>query len=141
MPKLTIWAVRAALLYLGMGFTVGALMLWNKGFALYPMVWTLLPLHIEVVLVGWTVQLAMGVVYWIAPRQWTSRGNVALAVISFALLNMGVLLAGLSGWLPSPEWFRIIGRGAEMLAVIVFVLHLWPRIKPAGSNPPRETSQ
>ena len=60
--------VRAALLHLGMGFTFGALMLFDKAVSFYPEVWRLWSIHVEVTLVGWIVQLAMGVAFWIMPR-------------------------------------------------------------------------
>ncbi|HLV45033.1 MAG TPA: hypothetical protein VKY39_08745, partial [Aggregatilineales bacterium] len=63
MPRLSVWMVRASLLYLGLGFTFGALMLANKGVPLHPRLWALLPLHAEMLLVGWAIQLAMGVAF------------------------------------------------------------------------------
>ena len=68
MPRLSVWIIRTALLYLGIGFTFGALMLFNKGVPFDPMLWRLLRPHIEFVLLGWTMQLAMGVAFWIMPR-------------------------------------------------------------------------
>ena len=60
MPRLSIWFIRSALIYLALGFTFGALLLANKGFPIIPEIWRLLPAHIELLLVGWTLQLAMG---------------------------------------------------------------------------------
>lgn len=68
MPRISLCFVRASLGYLALGFTLGALLLWNKGVAFAPFVWRLLPLHIEASLVGWVVQLVMGVAYWMFPR-------------------------------------------------------------------------
>ena len=47
MPRLSRLAIRAALLYLLLGFTFGGLMLLNKGIPLAPWAWRLLPAHVE----------------------------------------------------------------------------------------------
>ena len=63
MPRLSVWTIRAALVALGIGFLFGALMLANKGVPFDPSLWRLLPAHIELVLLGWTMQLALGVAF------------------------------------------------------------------------------
>jgi hypothetical protein len=68
MTRLSMWTVRTALLYLGVGFLLGALMLLQKGVPIDPSMLRLLPMHVEFVLLGWTLQLAMGVAFWILPR-------------------------------------------------------------------------
>lgn len=141
MPELSVWMVRAALLHLAVGFSLGGLMLFNKGIPIETRLWALLPLHMEMLLVGWLVQLAMGVAYWVLPRfhkyvarQETyddPRGIIWLAWAAFALLNAGVLLVGLALWIGG-SGARIAGRLAEGGAALAFALHAWPRIKPAG---------
>lgn len=134
MPRLSCWFVRASLLYLAVGVTFGGLLLAHKGIPLHPFLWRLLPLHIEFLLFGWLVQLAMGVAFWIFPRFWRSRGNERPAWVAFGLLNAGVLLAGISPLLAWPAWFILIGRLAETGAAIAFALHAWPRVKPPGAQ-------
>ena len=68
MTRLSVWTVRTSLLYLGAGFLIGALMLTQKGVPIDPAWLRLLPLHVEVVLFGWTLQLGMGIAFWILPR-------------------------------------------------------------------------
>ena len=87
MPRLSRWFIRAALLYLTLGFTFGGLMLFNKGVPLSVWLWRLLPAHVEFLLLGWTVQLATGVGFWILPRFGSLRGNERIAWVSFVLLN------------------------------------------------------
>jgi hypothetical protein len=130
MPRLTVWFVRSSLMYLLLGFTLGALMLWNKGAPIHPLLWRLLPAHMEFLLLGWTLQLAMGVAFWILPRFMTKRGNVKLAWAAFVLLNLGVWLAGVGPVLGAPAWVTVLGRGAELGAAATFTLHAWPRVKP-----------
>lgn len=130
MPRLSAWFVRAALLYLALGFTFGGLLLANKGVPLHPLTWRLLPAHIEFLLFGWTLQLAFGVAFWILPRWQTQRGNVRPAWAALLLVNTGVWLVVLAGWLNWPTWSLVIGRLLETAAVTAFAVHAWPRVKP-----------
>lgn len=133
MPRLSVWFIRVALLYLIAGFTFGALMLANKGHSLSPLLWRLLPIHVEVLLMGWIVQLALGVAYWILPRFRQERGNTQAAWAAFVLLNTGIWMAGLSSVFNGPSWAPLLGRLVEVAAAAAFALHAWPRVKPAGA--------
>lgn len=131
MPRLSCWFIRASLIYLGIGFTLGALMLANKGLGFYPPLWRVLPVHIETLLVGWFVQLALGVAFWILPRlqQGPPRGNETLVRLAFVLLNLGI------GWVIVETVFMVhglasVGRMAEIGGVLAFVIGSWRRVKP-----------
>ncbi|HHY57105.1 MAG TPA: hypothetical protein GYA08_16910 [Chloroflexi bacterium] len=136
MPRLSAWYVRAALLYLGLGFTLGGLLLANKGLPQQPLLWRLLPAHIEFLLFGWTLQLAFGVAFWILPRWRTQRGNVRPAWAALVLVNVGIWLVVLTGWLEWSAWSLALGRLLESAAVVAFGVHAWPRIKPWVETPP-----
>ena len=130
MPPLSIWYTRLATLHLLTGFTFGALMLANKGVPFAPWLWRLRPAHIEILLIGWLVQFAMGVAFWIVPRRWEPprRGNVISARIALLLLNGGVLLVvsgSLVNTLPS---LTVTGRLLEFFGAVAFVWHIWPRV-------------
>jgi len=133
MPRLTRWFIQSALVDLAMGFTFGALMLFNKGVLVSVWLWRLLPLHVELVLLGWTVQLAMGVAFWILPRFGLSRGNDRTAWAAFVLINAGVWIVGIGAMLGASAIITLIGRVAEASAAIAFAIHLWPRVKPLGA--------
>jgi hypothetical protein len=132
MPRQSVWFIRMALSYLLLGFTFGALMLSNKGLAYAPWLWRLLPAHIEILLVGWTAQLAMGVIFWIAPRFQSSRGDVRPIWGALLLLNAGIWLVIVGVVLDLDGWNVVVGRLAEMCAMAIFAWHTWPRIKPTG---------
>jgi hypothetical protein len=136
MPRLSIWMIRAALIYLLIGFTFGGLLLFHKGIAITPILWSLLPAHIEFLLFGWTVQLVMGMAFWILPRfrRPPRRGNTASAWLAFGLLNLGVLTVGLGPLVIASPIPPFIGRLAELSAALAFAAHAWPRIKPAGAR-------
>lgn len=129
--------MRAALAHLALGFTTGALLLVDKALALSPMLWRLLPAHIEFVLVGWTVQLVMGVAVWILPRvglQRASHGSLSFAWAAFGLINAGVVLAAVGGALGGGGGARLElgGRVAEIGAALAFLRNVWTRVAPAG---------
>jgi cbb3-type cytochrome oxidase subunit 1 len=136
-PRLSVWYLRAALVYLGFGLGLGALMLAAPALKLPASVLRLRPLHAEMLLLGWMVQLGFGVAYWILPRQ---RGEAArrgerLAFASLILLNFGVWAAGIGMMFGIPTVPRA-GRAAELLGVLAFGLQVWPRVR-AASVPPR----
>ena len=132
MPRLSRLAIRAALVYLLLGFTFGGLMLLNKGTPLASWAWRLLPAHVEFLLIGWTAQFILGVGFWILPRfsRGPARGNELFAWLALWLVNAGVCLAGIAPVLNAPPSIALLGRLAEAGAAIAFVLHTWPRVKP-----------
>lgn len=122
MPRLSVWAVRLALGYLLLGFTLGALMLANKGVPFAPWAWSLVSLHIEVLIFGFILQLAFGVAYWILPRhQGGYRGSEGAAWAAVGLLNLGVWTAGLGGVL--------VGRVFEAAAGALILYLVWTRVR------------
>ncbi|MCC6190831.1 MAG: hypothetical protein IT318_17540 [Anaerolineales bacterium] len=134
MPRASLWFIRTGLLALAAGFTLGALLLLNKGLPIYPGLWRLLPAHIELLLVGWTLNLALGVAYWILPRfiRGAPRGPGWPVWAAYGLLNVGVILACVEPWVASGPWLASVGRALEALAAGFFAVHAWPRVKPHG---------
>jgi hypothetical protein len=138
MPRLSQLMIRTALLWLAIGYTIGELVLANKGLALLPWLWTLRAAHIHMLLVGWTVQLACGVAFWILPRLDASgsRGDERLVWCYYGCLNGGVLLAALhdplatlAGWGGWPAQAMLVLAGAlYLLAALLCAAHAWPRI-------------
>ncbi len=130
MPRLSVWFVRAALVYLLAGFTLGGLLLWNKGMPIHPSIWRLLPAHMEFLFMGWSVQLVIGVAYWILPRFRTERRRTSLIWLTFGLLNAGIWFVALSTVIGYVDIVRLAGRVMETGAIVAFVIHTWPRVKP-----------
>ncbi|MGB7213083.1 MAG: hypothetical protein WBC97_10720 [Gemmatimonadales bacterium] len=127
MPVLSTWFVRTALLELLAGFLLGALMLATRGHTLALWAAPLLPLHIELLVLGWLANLALGVAYWILPKHASGpeRGRRWPVIAAWCSLNAGVLLAGLH---VAPG----LGRAAELGAVMLFAAHALPRVKAFG---------
>lgn len=131
MPRLSVWFVRASLLYLLAGFLIGALILAQKGIPYSSQVWILFPVHMEFLLVGWFAQLAMGVAFWIVPRfsSGPPRGNERIIWLSFVLINAGLLTGSMQPWISPSD---LLGRILEIGAGLTFAIGLWRRIKPHG---------
>ena len=131
MPKLSVYLMRASLIYLLLGFSLGGLLLANKGLMISVMIWSLLPLHIEFAFVGWMLQLAMGVAFWILPRhpKGPPRGEERLSWVALFSVNAGILCVIVDHFLKTSA-LTPIGRAAEMLGLMAFVLGNWRRIKP-----------
>ncbi len=134
MPRLSAYYVRASFVYLLIGLTFGSLLLANKGWMFLPALWTTLPVHIEISLIGWLVQLAMGVAFWILPRfpKPPIRGDERLSWGAFFLLNGGIWLVVLQAFLQPIRGLSFLGRALELIAFILFVVGNWKRVKPLG---------
>jgi len=96
------------------------------------MLWALLPAHIEFLVSGWIVQLAMGVAFWILPRfpEGAPRGNESIAWAAFVLLNLGIWLVALGPVLMEVPWLVLAGRLLETGSALTFVIHAWRRVRP-----------
>ncbi|APD08617.1 MULTISPECIES: hypothetical protein [Thermus] len=119
--------VRAALLYLVYTALLGSL------FYLFPsLVGPFRPSHVHAGLVGFFLQMVMGVAYWMMPRPGGLRQE-ALEALTFSLLNAGLLLRlaleplylmgheGLRPWLA-------LGGALQLLATLVFAHAMGKRV-------------
>ncbi len=142
MPRLSQFMIRTALLWLGLGSTAGGLLLANKGVPLLASLWALRDLHIHVLLVGWTAQLACGVAFWILPRldAQGSRGDERFVWACFILLNAGVVAAVLRSliWIIENDdivWLNAVAGLLYVAATLAFARNAWPRVVPFRTLP------
>ena len=131
MLRLSVWLVRCSLIHLFLGLTIGGLILANKGIPFAPWTWSLLPAHMEFLLLGWMAQLAMGVAFWILPRfrSGPPRGNINVVWSALVLLNAGIVMVVIQPFV-SIGWLALAGRFLETSSVLLFVLASWQRVKP-----------
>lgn len=132
MPRVTIWLIRSSLIALLLGFSLGAIMLIGKGVGAFGQLSPVIPIHVELVVLGWMVQLAMGVALWILPR-FGARGPARGAAWGWAawiLWNGGILLviAGVAGG----QGFRLTGRLLEVAGALAFGGAVWSRVRASG---------
>ena len=139
MPRLSQLIIRTALVWLAVGYTIGGLLLLNKGIPLLPWLWTLRFTHVHLLLVGWMVQVACGVAFWILPRldAGGSRGNERLGWLCYAALNIGVVLAALHdpltmviGESAITRSMLVIAGVLYIIAITAFVAHAARRVVP-----------
>lgn len=128
--------VRAALLWQALGVTFGGLMLVGKALPLPAWVAALRGGHVHVLLVGWLIQFACGVAFWILPRLDAAgdRGDERPAWAAALALNLGVVLA-LYGVATGAEWATIAAGALYAAGGIAFVTHAWPRVVPFRTLP------
>lgn len=137
MPPLTRWSVRAALLWLIIALA-GAAVVAGRPVLGLPVATALLgPVAVHAFVVGWITQMIFGVAHWMFPRYSAAapRGKVGLGIIAFVLLNGGLGLRAVAepwhGW-HAGTWegpALVIAAVAQLLAGVLFTLHLWPRVK------------
>jgi hypothetical protein len=133
MPDLSRYFVRSSLSCLGLGFTLGGLILGAKAGLVTADVWMWLPAHIALLLFGWLIQLALGVSYWILPRQTgRDRGRAGWAWASFGVSQAGLILVVFSllgMWMAPAGGMLTPGIILLALGVGAFAVHAMPRIR------------
>lgn len=132
MPRISFIMIRSALIQLGIGGSLGVLMFLHKGTNALPFAFRFYAAHVEMMLFGWTLQLALGVAAWILPRfsQAPKYGRVRLAWMAWAMLNSGVLCVSAQSFGVDSPALTVVGRGLELGAVVLFIAYVWKRIKP-----------
>lgn len=133
MPKLSVWLIRAALLHMGTGFLFGAAILHHKGIPIYDWTWSLLGPHVELMIFGWTMQFVLGIAFWILPRFSSEPryGRASVGWWGFGLLNSGIVLVIIGAWFTQAV-ISLAGQLGVLAAVALFVILLYPRVKPLG---------
>jgi hypothetical protein len=132
--------VRGALVWLLAGILVGAAMVIDREIPGQWRAW-FMPSHIHMLFVGWFLQFALGIAYWLLPRKRSPDRplgyNEPLALGAMFALNTGHLnrvtfepieRAGHA----SDATFAALSVAAalQVAAVAVFVSQLWSRVGP-----------
>jgi hypothetical protein len=127
MARISVWFVRAALFHFAAGATAGAWGLAARTSLGSPFVLPVRPFHVEVMLIGWMCQLAVGVALWIFPFS-RSVSQDRRFWAAWGLLNGGIVavVCGKWGMLPS---VHVLGRMCELGAGGLLVWGLWPRLR------------
>lgn len=128
--------VRLALLHLLAGAALGVAILAERTGLGPALAGGAVAAHVELLLVGWLVQLAMGVASWILPRGLSGRRTgraEGRGLLLAVLLNLGVL-GSAAAWLGAlgPTWLAA-GHGASLAAVLLFVHHGLGRLRVAAA--------
>jgi hypothetical protein len=140
MDPLSSAMLRASLVWLLSGVTIGALMLTDRALPGQWVLW-LMPSHAHMLFVGWFLQFVLGVAYWLLPRKRTPEQPLGyqerVAAIAAGSLNLGLLLRVIAepaerGGFASSLTLGLLAASAllQLGAVLVFVTQLWPRVGP-----------
>jgi len=129
-PRLSRWLVRASLVCLVPGAWLGAALL--AGPVVVPAssgaLLRLLPIHVELLVVGWQVQLALGVAFWILPRAGGKRPAAGPAALGGVLVAAGVIVS-VAGVLASGGWGGSTGPALETIGAAAFGGHVVVRLR------------
>lgn len=138
MDRLSIVMVRCSLIWLLAGVVIGGLMLIDRGI---PGDWRLwmAPSHGHMLFVGWLVQFALGIAYWLMPRKRSAehplgyRERPALAAV--IALNIGLMMRVTGEPLErtgdeNALTLALLGGSSvlQVTAIALFIGQLWPRI-------------
>lgn len=128
--------IKSSLIYLVIGAFLGALLLINKALNVEPAIWAWLPVHIELMIFGWIIQFTLGVAYWILPRflEGEARGNSSLAYLMVCAINLGIWMMVVAELTQISDSLRLVARGLELLAVLLFISLHWKRIVTYNKN-------
>jgi hypothetical protein len=137
MPTLTRWFIKTALIYFVAALLVGIVVMTRLVIDLPPLAGALGPAYFHLLMVGWVLQLIIGVAYWMFPKFSTElpRGYEWLGWTTYALLNAGLILRVISEPLmsvqPNPVlgWALAVSAVLQWLAGMAFVANTWTRVK------------
>jgi hypothetical protein len=126
-PRLSRWLARTALLYLVAALSVGAALVIRPRAPWLVGAW---PVYLHLLTIGWITQLIAAVAYWMFPRPDTrapASGGSGWAF--YGLLNAGLLLRAYAEPLPHARGLLPFAALLQLLAILVFVAGIWPRIR------------
>ena len=134
--------VKAALVWLVAGVVFGGLMLVDRAIPGDWRIW-MMPTHGHMLFVGWLVQFALGIAYWLLPRKRSPELPVGYreqpALIAVGMLNLGLALRVVgeplerTGHAGNVSLSLLAGSSIlQVAAIVLFVTQLWPRIYGKG---------
>jgi len=133
MPTIARWYIKTALIYLILALATGMLVALDPAFLRSV---PLGPVFIHLFVVGWLTQLIFGVAYWLFPRHSRERPygpHPWMVPASYIFLNAGLLLRVVGEPLHAtyPAWgmVLVVSGLLQALAVGLYAVYLWPRVK------------
>lgn len=128
--------VRLALEHLAAGAVLGGMLLAAKATGAFPALWAWRAAHLDLMLVGGMLQLALGVAHWMLPRTGLPARSTVPEAVAAALLNAGVLTSALGSAIDGSAAAGAVlaGRLAVAVAATVLVVRLVPRVRPARGH-------
>ena len=130
MPLLTRIFIKTAMICLALALVLGILLASGVTNGLFPV-------YIHLLVFGWLTQLIFGVVFWMFPKYSVEkpRGSEALGWLTYALLNIGLLLRAIAEPIQSARpnplggWMLLLAASLQFLSGVLFVVNSWGRVK------------
>ena len=130
MPTLTRAFIKTSLVYFVLALLLGIGLSLRVSNSLFPV-------YIHLLVFGWLAQLIFGVVYWMFPKYSTqlARGRESLGWVTYALLNIGLILRAIAEPLQAsqagslPGALLVLSAVLQWLSGVAFVANTWQRVK------------
>lgn len=130
MPLLTRIFIKTAMVYFSLALLLGIVMTVRAPAGMFPV-------YIHLLVFGWLTQLIFGVIYWMFPKysKQTPRGHESLAWITYAALNLGLMLRAIAEPIHAVQATQFSGLLLVLSAILqwlsglTFVANTWPRVK------------
>lgn len=141
MPFIPRLFIRSAFAWFAVGFIWAAVITLIKVADRAELRHAFITAHAHILLVGFLMNIVMGVAFWMFPRPPDRRMNEPLAALAYGLLNVGLLLRISVEWAHAEYGDQIFGAilGAsgvlQALGGILFAAVIWPRIRAARVPP------
>ncbi len=137
MPPITRRFIKTGLVFFVLSMIAGVLAAARPVFALPAIVGALTPIYFHLFMVGWVLQLIMGIAYWMFPKysKERPRGYDELMWAAYWLLNGGLVLRIVAEPMvttrPAPlwGWLLVVSAVSQWLAALAFTANMWPRVK------------
>lgn len=122
------------------GFAIGAAMLTDRALPGQWRLW-MAPSHAHMLFVGWVLQFAIGVAYWLLPRRRSTERplgygeraayHAVVALIFGLVLRIIAEPAERTGQQSDVTMVLLIASALlQVAAALIFVIQLWPRVGP-----------
>lgn len=137
MPTITRLMIKTALCHLLVGIVLSSLWFVEIAYPIHPLLRSLQPTALHLIVVGWLTQLVFGIALWMFPH-WsraTPRGPERLNQACYALLNTGLLLRlvaePLNSYQSAPwlHWLLVISAIMQVVSVWIFIGLIWTRVR------------
>ena len=141
MPFVPRLFIRAALIWFALGLVWAAGIMLIKVADSTELRHAFITAHTHMLLVGFFLNTVMGVAFWMFPRPQDKKMNEPLAVVSLALLNLGLALRVGFEWAQEEHQGHVFGAilgtagVLQALGGLLFLGVIWPRVRAVRLQP------
>jgi len=135
MPFVPRLFIRTALIWFALGLVWAAAIMLIKVTDSTELRHTFITAHTHMLLVGFFMNIVMGVAFWMFPRPQDKKMNEPLAVVAYTLLNAGLALRVGFEWAQEEYqgqvYGAILGTAGVLQALggLLFLGVIWPRVR------------